>query len=81
MIYFDNAATTSLSQAAIKAMTEAMADDFGNPSSIHAYGRQANKQLRECRKAIANCLGAAENHIILPQEVLKVTILLSRAMP
>ncbi|HEL0025502.1 TPA: cysteine desulfurase [Streptococcus equi subsp. zooepidemicus] len=64
MIYFDNAATTPLSQAAIKAMTEAMADDFGNPSSIHAYGRQANKQLRECRKAIANCLGAAESHII-----------------
>ncbi|GAA0055311.1 UNVERIFIED_CONTAM: cysteine desulfurase [Streptococcus canis] len=64
MTYFDNAATTPLSPNVIRAMTAAMQDNFGNPSSIHSYGRQANKTLRECRQAIANHFGASERQII-----------------
>lgn len=49
MIYFDNAATTPLTSTVINAMTDTMTSVFGNPSSIHTYGRTANKVLRERR--------------------------------
>ncbi|MGT2935971.1 cysteine desulfurase family protein [Streptococcus castoreus] len=64
MMYFDNAATTPLSLNVIQAMTKAMQDNLGNPSSIHSYGRRANKILRECRQMIANHLGTTERQII-----------------
>lgn len=64
MIYFDNAATTPLSPSVITVMTETMTDAFGNPSSIHSYGRQASKTLRESRQTIANLLDVNARHII-----------------
>ncbi len=64
MIYFDNAATTPLSPSVITVMTETMTDVFGNPSSIHSYGRQASKTLRESRQTIANLLDVNARHII-----------------
>ena len=54
MVYLDNAATTPLNNAAISAMTHVMTETFGNPSSLHAYGRQASKELRESREEMAN---------------------------
>ncbi|MGT2686214.1 cysteine desulfurase family protein [Streptococcus porcinus] len=63
-IYFDNAATTPLSDAAIKSMTKVMATTFGNPSSIHSFGRSANKILRTCRQEIATLLGVESHSII-----------------
>ncbi|MGT2932633.1 cysteine desulfurase family protein [Streptococcus catagoni] len=62
--YFDNAATTPLTSTVISAMTEVMADNYGNPSSIHRLGRQANKTLRECRQTIAELLKVKERSII-----------------
>ena len=53
MGYLDNAATTPLNTAAISAMTHVMTETFGNPSSLHAYGRQASKELREAREEMA----------------------------
>ena len=53
MVYLDNAATTPLNTAAISAMTHIMTETFGNPSSLHAYGRQASKELREAREEMA----------------------------
>lgn len=64
MIYFDNAATTPLSPSVITVMTETMTDVFGNPSSIHSYGRQASKTLRKSRQTIANLLDVNARHII-----------------
>lgn len=64
MIYFDNAATTPLSPSVITVMTETMTDVFGNPSSIHSYGRQASKTLIESRQTIANLLDVNARHII-----------------
>ena len=55
-IYFDNAATTALSQAARDAMTAAM-DCFGNPSSLHETGAAAAKLLREARATVGEALG------------------------
>ena len=63
MIYLDNAATTPMSAVAIKAMTEVMKETYGNPSSIHGHGRQANKLLRQARQDLAQLLGTKPQHI------------------
>ncbi|HEY0221805.1 MAG TPA: cysteine desulfurase family protein [Lactovum miscens] len=57
MIYLDNAATTSILPQVIEAMTLHMAENYGNPSSIHGIGRIASKSLRESRQTIAGILG------------------------
>ncbi|MGT2947895.1 cysteine desulfurase family protein [Streptococcus devriesei] len=64
MIYFDNAATTPLTPSAAQAMTEVMTDTFGNPSSIHSYGRAASKLLRECRQSVAQVFDVPSRNII-----------------
>ena len=64
MIYFDNAATTPLTPTVIAAMTEALENSYGNPSSLHSYGRKAKQLLRSYRSAIAQCLETSESHII-----------------
>lgn len=64
MIYLDNAATTPLTSSVISSMTEAMAASFGNPSSLHAFGRQANQLLREVRATVAEGLKTIEKRII-----------------
>lgn len=55
-IYLDNSATTQLSDKARSAMLEAM-DKYGNPSSLHAVGLEANELLSSSRKAIASTFG------------------------
>lgn len=64
MIYLDNAATTPLTPSVIDAMTEIMVNDFGNPSSIHGIGRQANQRLRSNRQMIASSLKTDPRRII-----------------
>ena len=64
MVYLDNAATTALTPKVIEIMTEVMTDTFGNPSSIHAYGRKANHVLRTARQTIAGILRTSERRII-----------------
>ena len=63
MIYLDNAATTALSPAAIESMTQAMTV-FGNPSSTHSHGREANKLLRQAREDIAKVLHTQSKNIL-----------------
>ena len=55
-IYFDNSATTALSNEARRKMLEAM-DCYGNPSSLHTYGVNAGKLLREARESVLFALG------------------------
>ena len=62
-VYFDNAATTPLEPKVIKVMTETMQEHFGNPSSIHAHGRQARTIVEKARKTIANLLKASPSEI------------------
>ncbi len=52
-VYFDNAATTPLDPQVIECMTEVMKNFYGNPSSIHAYGREVRALIEEARKKIA----------------------------
>jgi len=62
-IYFDNAATTPVSNEVIELMTQIMKDHYGNPSSIHKEGREARTVIENARKTIANCIGASIGEI------------------
>ncbi len=62
-VYFDNAATTPLEPEVIKVMTEAMQESFGNPSSIHAHGRQVKTIVEKARKTVAALLKASPSEI------------------
>ena len=63
MIYLDNAATTKPCEEAVKAAMAALTDDFGNPSSRHFVGTQAEKILADARTTIAKALAADEKCI------------------
>ena len=62
-VYADNAATTAMSKAAIDAMTPAMHQLYGNPSSLHQKGREANMALMGARETVARCLNASPKEI------------------
>ncbi len=56
MIYLDNAATTKPCEPAVSAAFKCMVEDFGNPSSLHKLGIQAEMLIDEARKAVAAAL-------------------------
>ena len=62
-IYADNAATTKMSKTAIDAMTRAMTEIYGNPSSLHTDGQHAAEALFDAREKIANVLGCKADQI------------------
>ena len=62
-IYLDNSATTPLSEEVLAAMTPYLTGNFGNPDSLHSYGRSAVKADDEARDLIAECLHAKSNEI------------------
>ena len=64
MIYFDNAATTKMSQTAIQAMLPYMNVVYGNPSSLHSAGQKASEALKDARERIATLLGCDSREII-----------------
>ncbi|WP_059171576.1 cysteine desulfurase family protein [Bacillus sp. FJAT-27445] len=63
-IYLDHAATSPMHPRVIERMSEAMGTLFGNPSSIHSFGREARHQLDEARQAISSSIGAKANELI-----------------
>ena len=63
MIYADNAATTKTSAAARQAMADAMDRFWGNPSSLHSPGQQANQALWSARERVAKAIGAQPREI------------------
>ena len=63
-VYFDNAATTPIRKEVIQVISSVMENCFGNPSSVHAYGRTAKTNLETSRKGIAAALNAAPQEII-----------------
>ncbi|WP_121611618.1 cysteine desulfurase family protein [Mesobacillus foraminis] len=64
-IYLDHAATTPLHPVVIKEMMAVMESQYGNPSSIHSFGREARQILDETRQELADSIGAKPNNIIL----------------
>lgn len=63
-VYLDNAATTPIHKRVIAAMSESLANDFGNASSSHSFGRNAKNSIEIARKNIAKHLNAAASEII-----------------
>ncbi len=63
-VYFDNAATTAMSPAALDAMIPAMQETYANASSLHTVGQLAKEKLEQARADIAECIGAQPSEII-----------------
>lgn len=62
-VYADNAATTQMSDSALKAMMPLLTDIYGNPSSLHSVGQIAKEHLEAARETVAECIGADPKEI------------------
>ncbi len=61
-LYFDNSATTKPYDSVIEIMSEAMREYWGNPSSLHTKGYEAEKKMTEARKVILDSLNVRDVH-------------------
>ena len=64
MIYLDNSATTRPFDEVTEYMTKVMKDTYGNPSSMHMAGVDAEKEVRKARQTLADILKADEKNIV-----------------
>jgi cysteine desulfurase len=62
-IYLDNAATSPMAPEVIEVMTRMMREQYGNPSSIHAHGREVRTEIEKARKTIASFLNCSPGEI------------------
>lgn len=62
-IYLDNAATTCIHPEVIDAMIPVLQKQYGNPSSIHAYGRETRALIENARKTVAKLLNTTPSEI------------------
>lgn len=62
-VYADNAATTSVSPAALDAMMPYLTGKYGNPSSLYSFGQAAREAVEAARKTVASCIGAKPREI------------------
>jgi cysteine desulfurase len=62
-IYLDHAATTPLHPQVLEAMRPYLTGEFGNASSVHAYGRQARQALEDARSVLASAIGAESGEV------------------
>jgi cysteine desulfurase len=63
-VYLDNAATTPIAPEVVEAMVPVLYNNFGNPSSTHAFGRQAKALLENSRRTIAQVLNCSPSELI-----------------
>jgi len=63
-IYLDNNATTQVAPEVLEAMLPYLQDFYGNPSSMHTFGGQVGRRVRQAREQVAKLLGAAAEEII-----------------
>jgi len=64
LIYFDNAASTAVHPEVVKEMLPYFDVQYGNPSSIHQFGRKAKNAIQKARKQVATLIGAESNEIL-----------------
>lgn len=62
-IYFDNAATTEISEEVLEAMMPYLREDFGNASSNHSFGKSAKVLLEDARDTISEFIGASPKEV------------------
>jgi len=63
-VYLDNSATTPIADEVLAAMEPYYAVEYGNPSSLHRFGRRARTAIEDARAAIAETIGAAPSEIV-----------------
>ena len=64
MIYLDNAASTAVHPEVVKEMMPYFDSQYGNPSSIHQFGRKAKNAIQKARKQVAALIGAEPDEIL-----------------
>ena len=64
MIYLDNAASTAVHPEVVKEMMPYFDVQYGNPSSIHQFGRKAKNAIQKARKQVAALIGAEPDEIL-----------------
>ncbi|WP_371504595.1 cysteine desulfurase family protein [Nitrosopumilus adriaticus] len=65
MIYLDNAASTKIHEDVLETMLPYLKEQYGNPSSIHRYGRLSHKAIEKARKQIASLINAEPSEILI----------------
>ena len=65
MIYLDNAASTQIHDDVLDSMLPYLKEQYGNPSSLHRYGRLAHKAIEKARKQIASLINANPSEILI----------------
>ena len=63
-IYLDNSSTTKPSESVISVMLKTMTEDYGNPSSMHRKGLDAERYVRNAREDIAKVLKASPAELV-----------------
>ena len=63
-IYLDYNGTTPIDPGVAQAILPYLTDQFGNPSSTHAYGRPAHEAMDAARRSVANFIGGSPDEII-----------------
>ncbi len=63
-VYLDNSATTRVFPQVAELMTKIMCEDYGNPSSLHKKGVEAEQYLREARETLARIMKVSEKEIL-----------------
>ena len=63
-VYLDNSATTRVYDAVAEKMKDVMLNHYGNPSSLHSAGIDAEKMLKEARVSVASVFGATDKEIV-----------------
>ncbi|HEY5039967.1 MAG TPA: aminotransferase class V-fold PLP-dependent enzyme, partial [bacterium] len=64
MIYLDHAATTPLDEKVLEAMMPYLTTEFGNPSSVHAVGRESRGAMERAREKVAETLNCDPREIV-----------------
>ncbi|MCT4611949.1 MAG: cysteine desulfurase [Clostridia bacterium] len=62
-IYLDNASTTRVSSSVIELISKVLGEDYGNPSSLHRKGMDAEKYIKEAKEIISNKLNVNEGEV------------------
>ncbi len=63
-VYFDHSATTPVRPDVADAMCASIKENFGNPTSLHYFGRQTRKEVEAAREKVAAAIGATPNEIV-----------------
>ncbi len=63
-IYFDNNATTKVAEEVLEEMRPLFCELYGNPSSMHTFGGQIGRKIRQARERVAGLLGCEPSEII-----------------